>query len=362
MQREIGSNFWLSPNDVYGEVSLGSPEIFGFTGTDYVWLSSGRSAIRLVIEEIENRNGDLRKAVVLPSFTCHTVFEPFLKKGYEVYYYPIGKDLRTTADAIMATAMEHDASIVLFHRYFGFDTLNGDIDIVCDKLRSMGKYSIEDCTQCLYSNIPRAESDFTVGSIRKWAGVPDGGFAICRSGSFNNKPHISDINLEKAKLDASFAKYRFLFENHGEKTVFLQKFREAEDILARQVDIFTIADFSIKVQSNLNVNELRDKRASNFRYLANSIKAPVAPLFTIDSSEMVPLYYPILVEDRHSLQQHLVKNDIYAPVVWPKDEQQPEQCEGAEHLYNHLLCIPIDQRYDEDDMNRAAEVINNFYR
>ena len=28
----------------------------------------------------------------------------------------------------------------------------------------------------------------------------------------------------------------------------------------------------------------------------------------------------------------------------------------------HLLCIPIDQHYDADDMNRIADVINNFYK
>lgn len=362
MQREIGSNFWLSPNEVYEDVSLGSPEIFGCKGPDYVWLSSGRSAIRLVLEAIEDRNRELRKTVVLPSFTCHTVFEPFLKKGYDVYYYPVGKDLKTTADAIMAAVKEHDATIVLFHRYFGFDTLDGDIDYVCDKLRSEGIYSIEDCTQCLYSNIPRAKSDFTVGSIRKWTGVPDGGFAVCRSGSFNNKPQKPDMSLEKAKIEASYGKYRFLFENQGEKSDFLQQYRVAEDILARQADFFAIADFSVKVQSNLNVGELREKRIGNFNFLSNSIKAPVVPLFTNNSSETVPLYYPILVEERYSLQQHLVKNNIYAPVVWPKDELQPAQCDGAEYLYNHLLCIPIDQRYDEDDMNRVSYVINNFYK
>jgi dTDP-4-amino-4,6-dideoxygalactose transaminase len=76
----------------------------------------------------------------------------------------------------------------------------------------------------------------------------------------------------------------------------------------------------------------------------------------------VPLYFPIIVDDRSALQKHLVDNAIYAPIVWPKDEQQPIQCEGAEYLYNHLLCIPIDQRYNQDDMRRIAKVIDNFYK
>jgi len=73
------------------------------------------------------------------------------------------------------------------------------------------------------------------------------------------------------------------------------------------------------------------------------------------------LYFPVLVDDRAAFQKYLVSNAIYAPVVWPKDDNQPMQCEGAENAYQHLLCVPIDQRYDADDMNRIIEVINSYY-
>ena len=326
MLSEIGSNFWLTPNQQYDVKPLGTPEQFNCKGSDYAWLSTGRSAIKFVINTIEARNSNLKKVAVLPSFTCDTVFEPFLKEGYDVYYYPVEKNLAATSDAIMKTVVEHDASIVLFHRYFGFDTLDCQVDEMCETLHSLGKYSIEDCTQCLYSDIPRAEADFTVGSIRKWTGTPDGGFAVCRDGMFGNKPVCSDTILEQAKVKASFAKYRYLFEHEGDKSEMLAMYREAEDILDKQNDIYAISDTSTKVQANLDRKELVSKR-----------------------------------RDRDALQRHLVSNAIYAPVVWPKDDNQPIQCEGAENAYNHLLCIPIDQRYDADDMNRIIGVVNSFY-
>ena len=360
MLSEIGSNFWLNPQHGYSNKSIGTPEQFGCKGSDYVWLSTGRSAIKFVIKAIEERNTDLKKVAVLPSFTCDTVFEPFLKSGYAVYYYPIEKDLSTTSDAITKTVMEHDASIVLFHRYFGFDTLDGKVNTMCDTLRSLGKFSIEDCTQCLYSNIERADADFTVGSIRKWTGTPDGGFSVCRQGVFNSKPIASDKALESAKVKASYAKYRFLFEHEGDKSEFLSMYREAEDILDNQSETFALSETSAKVQANLDKESLKNKRRENFRILEEYLRGPIQKVFTLGSKE-VPLYFPILVEDRVSLQKHLVSNAIYAPVVWPKDENQPKQCESAENAYGHLLCIPIDQRYDADDMNRVVETINGFY-
>ena len=360
MLSEIGSNFWLNPEHYYQDKQLGAPSQFNYNGSDYVWLSTGRSAIKYVINTIESRNSSLKKVAVLPSFTCDTVFEPFLKAGYEVYYYPIEKDLTTTSDAIMKTVIEHDASIILFHRYFGFDTLDGQVNKMCEILRGLGKYTIEDCTQCLYSNISRADSDFMVGSIRKWTGTPDGGFAVCREGVFENKPKVTDKELEAAKVKASFAKYRFLFEHEGDKSEMLAMYRVAEDILNDQSAIYALSETSVKVQANLDKENLKSKRRVNFRLLEDYFKEPVEKVFALDSKE-VPLYFPILVEDRAALQKHLVSNAIYAPVVWPKDENQPAQCDGAENAYQHLLCIPIDQRYDADDMNRIVETINNFY-
>lgn len=362
MLSEIGSNFWLNPNQLFSEGPLGTPEQFNCKGSDYVWLSTGRSAIRYIIKTIEERKPNIKKVAVLPSFTCDTVFEPFLKLGYEIYYYPIAKDLTTNSDAILEAVLKHDASIVLFHRYFGFNTLVGQVDGMCDILRGLGKFTIEDCTQCLYSGIPRANSDFTVGSIRKWTGTPDGGFAVCHSGNFKNKPERTDCELEAAKIRASYAKYNYLFEHKGDKSEMLALYRKAEDILDQQNETYAISPMSATVQSNLNVDHLVNNRRNNFNILRETLNGPVQPLFSLQGNQAVPLYFPVLVDDRAALQKHLVQNSIYAPVVWPKDEKQPIQCEGAENAYKQLLCIPIDQRYDADDMGRIVEVVSSFYK
>lgn len=362
MQREIGSNFWLNPDEKYTNTALGSPQQFGCDGEDYVWLSTGRSAIRTVIQTMELKIPTVRKVAVLPSFTCETVIEPFPKAGYDVYYYPVDDKLFASSDVILSVAKEKDASIVLFHRYFGFNTLDGQVDEMCDTLRKWGKFTIEDCTQCLYSDISRSDADFYIGSIRKWTGTPDGGFAVSRCGIFDYKPQQYDRTLESAKVKASYTKYRYLFEHVGDKSEMLSMYRHAEDILDKQAELFRISDTSSKVQGSLDIELLKRKRRENFKILQESLHEVVRPLFFLNSGGEVPLYFPIFVEDRDSLQQYLIKNDIYAPVVWPKSEIQPIGCNGAENAYNHLLCIPIDQRYDADDMNRIIEVINKYYR
>ena len=361
MLDEIGSNFWLDPNIRFQEKSLGSPNQFNCYGSDFVWLSTGRSAISLVIQTIETYNPGLKKVAVLPSFTCDTVFEPFLNAGYEVCFYPINNDLTTNSNEILRIALERDASIILFHRYFGFDSLDSQICRMCEVLRAEGKYSIEDCTQCLYSNIPRADADFSVGSIRKWTGTPDGGFAVCRGGEIRRKPSCRDEALEQAKIKAFYAKYRYLFEKDGNKDEILIMFREAEDILEHQNRLYAISEMSAKVQSNLDRMHLVQNRQDNYRFLEETLAGIVEPVFSLESGLEVPLYFPILVKERALLQKHLIDNNIYAPIVWPRSERLPKQCDGAENAYQHLLCIPIDQRYDKEDMKRVVNVIKEFF-
>ena len=361
MLSEIGSNFWINPNEELKDLPLGTPEQFGCKGNDYVWLSTGRSAISYAIKTIEERNPQLKKSAVIPPFTCHTVIEPFLKAGYEVHYYPFNEKMEASSDKILRCANEYDAAIVLYHKYYGFDTLP-DINELCAALRKQNRFTIEDCTQCLYSSQEKSDADFFVGSIRKWQGTPDGGFAVCRDGVFHNKPEQTDVPLEQAKIKASFAKYKFLFDHEGDKPTFLQLYREAEDVLIEQEGFHAISPTAHKMQSNLDVDFLQNRRRRNFQTLLSGLVGSdeVSPMFNKLDEGVVPLYFPVLTKDRGAIQEFLRQHSIFAPVVWPKADCLGEVCEEAEYLYQHLLCIPVDQRYDVDDMKRIIETINNY--
>ena len=198
MLSEIGSNFWISPDEGKGEKPLEAPFQFGYHGNDYVWMSTGRSATRMVLKTIEVRNPKVKKVVLLPSFTCHTVFEPFMDFGYEIHTLPMEMNLSIKADDIVRCQEQYNAGVVLVHRYYGFDTLP-NFEHVVKKLQANGVIVIEDCTQCLYSDFAISDADYIVASIRKWCGVPDGGFAICKEGFFTHKPTMGDTKMVEEK-------------------------------------------------------------------------------------------------------------------------------------------------------------------
>lgn len=362
MQSEIGSNFWITPEELEMQLNVITPSIFGCNGSDYVWMSTGRSAISFVLETIEQRNPYVNKVAVIPPFTCDTVIEPFLAKGYEVYSFHIGRDLMATASDILHAVKSSNAGVVLFHRYFGVDTLE-NIDTAISSLTQNGVVFIEDCTQDLYSTFSKSNSDYYVGSIRKWCGVPDGGFAVCKDGSFENKPSEMDIILQEAKKEASLLKYNYLFNGMGEKQTFLNSYRNAENILETQKKYYTISDLSCKIQSNLDIENLKQIRRNNYKIISKGLQKSdgISVLFSNLNDDEVPLYCPILCTQRSKFQKLLQNNVVYAPVVWPKAEICHKVDSDADYIYDQILCIPIDQRYDANDMHRVISIINSYW-
>ena len=358
MLSEIGSNFWISPNQGKEGKQLGAPFLFGYHGTDYVWMSTGRSATRLVLQTIEERNPKCKKVALLPSFTCHTVFEPFMDFDYEIHSLPLNQDLSTNAEEIVRYQEKFDAGVVLVHRYFGFDTLP-EFNQAVELLQEKGVIVIEDCTHCLYSSFDISDADYVVASIRKWCGVPDGGFVICKEGVFAHKPLLPDNDMVEAKRLASEMKYYFLFEGKGDKPSFKAKYREAEELLDNQNKYYAIGRLSAAIQAELNVKLLKKKRRDNYKVLMEGIRnvAGIKVIFDTFPDDVVPLYFPILVEDREEIQTLLADNDIYAPIVWPKAGNCPMIGDIANSIYKKILCIPIDQRYGRDDMQRIVSVI-----
>lgn len=367
MCREIGGNFYISRDTL---ASLVAPEgkalnhFFsdrGILGTDYAYFSTGRGAQGFVLDAIKEKVSKRKLVALIPPFTCETVVEPFFSREYDLYTYPIKKDLTVDPERFEECLASTGADVVLLHRYFGFDTLEGMEALIC-QYQKRGVIFIEDRTQCLYSGFAVLPVDYIVGSLRKWGPLPDGGFAFCRAGSFTGKPLASDRILEQEKIKAFHLKYQYLKEGKGEKDTFLKQYQRAEGILDAQKGYFTMSPAAEKIQLGLEIEDLKQKRQDNYRMLYEALQnQDNIRILTPSLSEMdVPLYLAIQVNDRNGLQDFLIKRNIYAPIVWPKPERRFLMCQEAQNMYEQSLCLPIDQRYGIKDMCRMLEALEQW--
>lgn len=363
MKKEIGSNFWINPSELIQETKQITLSSFGLSDSEYVWLSSGRKAIELILRSSAIDVTD-RKVALVPSFTCWSVLEPFIKTEYKLYGYDVDESLTTTADDLMETLTKVKPSVFLFHRYFGFNTIQ-EIDQVIDFAREQGVITIEDCTQTLYSK-EKSNADFHIASIRKWCGVPDGAFLSYRSNKIQiERPQetIYDTTLESLKVQASLLKNNYIECGEGNKSDFLELYRQAEERLSSQQCFFSITPTSLKIQSNLDILELIRRRRSNYTTLLEGLKniTSVVPLFLMLAEGVTPLYLPVLcIKEREAVQKTLANHNIFAPIVWPKAQNAPTTSKAVDLLYSNLLCIPIDQRYSTAEMEHIISILERL--
>ena len=102
---------------------------------------------------------------------------------------------------------------------------------------------------------------------------------------------------------------------------------------------------------------MKNKRIANFAHLHKSLKA--TNLLKIDSlsSFECPMVYPYLIDDS-DIKGRLLKNNIFIATYWPNVLKWRNTNDLEFFLANNILPLPIDQRYDTDDMERMLKIIN----
>ena len=98
------------------------------------------------------------------------------------------------------------------------------------------------------------------------------------------------------------------------------------------------------------------KRQRNFDFLNVEFQC-------INELELKSVYgafmYPLLIQNGSVVRKELQKEKIYIPTLWPNvlEECNPD---SLEYRYaTNILPIPVDQRYEIEDMKYLTEVIKS---
>ena len=360
MIKEIGSTFFLAPHstDSYPKKSLKQPDILK-AGESYV--STCRSAIGLCLDQL----GTERKVALLPSFTCESVLHPFLKRGYEVYPYPIGRDLKIHWEQFKSVIDEIKPGVILTHPYFGFNTTEELRTHIAELRINDEIIFIEDITQSMFSAFKPLPTNYHVGSIRKWMPVPDGAFTTAPFHSFEE-----DTELVEAKIKALMEKGEYILNGKGDKEIFRKDFAKAENILGSRGKAYSMSSVAREIFAHTDIEGLKYCRWMNYQYLLDhvindSVLSNRIEVIQKDlTGNVCPFHFSVYVkEGRRELQQYLSKNDIYATVIWGcPTEFEALINEDARYIYDHILCFHVDQRYNIDDMKRIVDTLSDYYK
>lgn len=369
---EIGSFFEINPATVKkgGEAStLHLSQVDKYGKEHCCYTASGREAIELALISLERERPDIRKRCLLPAYMCDCVFLPFLHRGWELVFYSVDRELEAAGEEIFRLALEHDPGLIFIHPYYGADTCAG-LRRQLAGLRRSGVLVMEDVTQSYYLEETGKDADFVVGSLRKWYAVPDGGFVA------SDIPLAEDVletgeEYARERLVPLVQKWEYLKEKERRtggaltagwlprKAEYLKRNRNLENALDCYQGVRRISRISAEILSRVDEEGARRRREENYHALYQHI-CGMKRLWAIlpEKETHAPLYLPVYVKERDSLQRFLAGYGIYAPVLWPVGEENKDFLQGdGTYIFEHMLALPIDQRYDAGDMEQLAEVL-----
>lgn len=310
----------------YFEMEL--PDYGGFLHDDGVLLNSGRNALEYVLRSLPDINH-----LWIPYYTCDVILEPIKKLDISFSFYRIDKRLEIQ-DTIDLQAEDY----LLYTNYFGVK------DRYIQKLAGhYGTRLIVDNAQALYA-VP-VPGTSTIYSPRKFVGIPDGGVAYCDFG----------IDVNQFEQDSSYDRCSHLLKriDLGSAAGY-QDFRENSGLLVNQ-PIRKMSRLTERMLRSVDFDVVKRKRTINFRILNERLQKENELSFLNDSFEC-PMVYPFLGEE-HSLKERLIKNGIFIATYWPNVSKWDDQSSLEGRLAHDLVCLPVDQRYNDSEMERIVDLI-----
>lgn len=299
-----------------------------FPHSDGVFLNSGRHSLEYILRSL----GRIKR-LWIPYFTCDVVLQPvdFLQVPYSFYH-------TTSCLTIAENIVLSEGEYILYTNYFGI------MDEYCRSLASIyGNQLIIDNAQALYADHIGGINTFY--SPRKFVGIPDGGIVYANNDCVSILPK-----------DASYDRCSHLLKRYDLKpSEGYQDFRVNSHKLAES-PMSQMSNLTEALLSSIDYRSIRERRIANFRYLHehlsafNEFQMPDLDSFTC------PMVYPFYAENP-SLRQKLISENIFVAQYWPNVLEwcKPEDIEYE--LTTHIIAMPIDQRYDWQDMDRIIELV-----
>lgn len=347
---ELGSEFNLA----LSELSVKNNNFFAFLSkyNNVIYFDSGRSALKHLMSCIRE-DGE----ILLPEFICESVTRCF--KGKSVRYYRLNRAFEVDINDFKKKVNENTKVIYLMH-YFGKVQQAEILDVV---KRIAVKYKciiIEDTSHSIFSDIATI-GDYQICSIRKWLPIPKGGVLYAK----DDKLNVFESRKYKACEDNDRAygmilKDIFLKSNYDCNTLYRHIFSLCEKRLDEQTDVFYISEFAHYILSCVGIDELIETRIMNYQHLKVALnKTKISLAVSLKEGEC-PLVLPIWVKERNQFRSYLMEHRVYCAVHWPFDGLQEEERPFAKKCAQHLLSLPLDQRYGQKEINYLIDVICGY--
>lgn len=272
------------------------------------------------------------KKIFIPYFMCDCI--EFMKNYCEVEYYKIDNNFVP----MIEETMKEDEYIYIVNNYGQFNNLQ------LNKYKKKYKNIIVDNVQAFFQK-PIKNVD-TIYSCRKFFGVTDGAYLYT----------TAKLN-EEIGQDSSIDRFKYLL-GRAETTAndYFKDFQENEEKLNNE-DLKYMSKTTHIMLQNINYKKVKKIRTSNYRCLKRKLsKINKLKLKNIKG----PYMYPLYIENADEIRKKLIKNKVYVAKLWPNVLELEKYDINAYNFAKNIIPIPVDQRYNKEDMKYIVEIIKNI--
>ena len=333
----IGGEFQIAVTDILNAQNrhFDAPDVYAY--------SSGRAALYQILKYLKQEKGIIH--ILLPDYLCSSVLVPIKDLGLEYSFYPIDEQLELIESEFSKRYKNYTA--VLLINYFGLKDLSSQIK----SIRGIDENAIiiEDDVQAYYEfKKPLGGVDFKFTSLRKTFAVPDGGLV-------KTKFHLPNVTTPNTfgQYKAAAALLKSMREGNFNDQIYLELFEKGESLIDSEQEC-GISQIAEKLYSFMNEEHVKVRRLNNARYLMGELeKISVKPILPLDDDH-VPLFIPIILENRDIVRKAMFQNEIFCPVHWPLDGMNVKR---GEQMFREELSLIIDQRYGRKEMDEIISVL-----
>jgi hypothetical protein len=288
------------------------------------------NAARYCISQILKQNGF--NVVYLPNYICDSVVNECKKANVEIRFYNINQNF--LPDKIIYLQANE---VILYVNYFGVN--NKNVDIMARKYENI----IIDNTQAFfYKNILRGP--YYVYSARKFFGVSDGAYLY------------GDINIDEATLiDLSYERATYLLKRIDTNASNAYELFQKNETLLDDCGTKKMSQLTQKLLKSIDYDNIRLIRKNNFMFIHNMI-GKLNKLSLDVNYVNGPMVYPLLIENE-DIKAYLISNKVYVATYWNEVLNRQHVNIFEQDLVKKLIPIPLDQRYNLNDMKYICNLI-----
>lgn len=290
---------------------------------DAIKVNCGRNALHylLITKKIHT--------IYIPKFMCNSNDVVLKKENVKCIYYNIDEQFHP----IIEERSEDEWLYIV--NYYG--------QLSNEYIKSLGSNIIVDNAQAYFQQ-PLQGYD-TIYTCRKFFGVPDGALLY------------TDKLIEELPIDESFKRMNYLlgrFER-GASEFYSEYVANNENFLGEPIK--TMSKLTENLLRAIDYDYVKDVRTKNFEYLHNQLSELNRLKLTIPIGAFM---YPLYINNGVAVRKKLLDIKIYVPTLWPDVFDICNENELEYNMAKDILPLPVDQRYDLEDMKFIADEVIKY--